>query len=166
VKGRQKNRNHNKEINNMTDKERSVKDIRQDIATEGENLSRVVTKIDERIKENLNWHTYMQNSPYWMLGAAVGCGFLAARLFKPQMTPTQRVIESLAREIPRSLGSLLGKTAGPGVIKLALLGVATKIVADRLMIPTNPVETAAEEDTDPLKPFSVSPPSQKEEEKQ
>lgn len=117
----------------MTDKERSVKQIRQDITKEGENLFQIVSQIDDRIKENLNWRTYMRDSPFWMLGAATGLGFVASRLLQPRTTPTQRMIDSIAREIPRSLGTLITRTAGPGVLKMTLLGVATKIAADRLM---------------------------------
>lgn len=151
----------------MTDKERSVKDIRQDIAKEGENLSRIAAQIDDRIKENLNWRTYMKNSPYWMLGAAAGLGFVASRLLQPRTTPTQRVIDSIAREIPHSLGNLITRTAGPGVIKMTLLGVATKIAADRLMNAATHTKIAAGGDISAKGNRScVFPPDQQAEEKQ
>jgi hypothetical protein len=114
----------------MGEKERSTEDIREDLAREEENLSRTAQKIGDRIKEKLDWGGYVKDSPYLALGIAAGVGFFAARVLQPRKTPLQRIIGSLAEEIRGSLGNLHAGTASPGLAKLALLGIGSKLAAD------------------------------------
>ena len=106
--------------------ERSSEEIRQDIAKGEENLSQTVEQIGERIKEKLDWRGYVKDSPYWALGAAAGLGYLASRMLITRTTPMERVMDSVADEVRDSLGGLLARAAGPGLIKVTLLGFATK----------------------------------------
>ena len=108
------------------DVERSTEDIRRDIAKGEENISQTVDKIDERIQEKLDWRGYVKDSPYWALGAAAGLGYLASRMFITRTTPMERIMDSVADEVRDSLGGLLARAAGPGLIKVTLLGFATK----------------------------------------
>ena len=118
-------------LNNKTeaDVERSSEDIRQDIAKGEENISQTVDKIDERIQEKLDWRGYVKDSPYWALGAAAGLGYLASRIFITRTTPMERIMGSIAEEVRDSLGGLLARAAGPGLVKVTLLGIATKAAA-------------------------------------
>jgi len=111
------------------DVERSSEDIRQDIAKGEESISQTVDKIDERIQEKLEWRGYVKDSPYWALGAAAGLGYLASRMFITRTTPMERIMGSIAEEVRDSLGSLLARASGPGLIKVTLLGIATKAAA-------------------------------------
>ena len=111
------------------DVERSTEDIRQDIAKGEENISQTVEQIDERIQEKLDWREYVKDSPYWALGAAAGLGYLASRMFITRTTPMERIMGSIAEEVRDSLGGLLAGAAGPGLIKVTLLGIATKAAA-------------------------------------
>lgn len=111
------------------DVERSSEDIRQDIANGEKSISQTVDKIDERIQEKLNWRGYVKDSPYWALGAAAGLGYLASRMFIPRTTPMERIMDSIADEVRDSLGGLLARAAGPGLVKVTLLGIATKAAA-------------------------------------
>ncbi len=111
------------------DAERSSEDIRQDIARGEENISQTLDQIDERIKEKLDWREYVKDSPYWALGAAAGLGYLASRMFRTRTTPMERIMGSIAEEARHSIGNLLAGVAGPGLIKVALLGIATKAAA-------------------------------------
>ena len=111
------------------DVERSTEDIRQDIAKGEENISQTVEQIDERIQEKLDWRGYVKDSPYWALGAAAGLGYLASRMFITRTTPMERIMGSIAEEVRDSLGGLLAGAAGPGLIKVTLLGIATKAAA-------------------------------------
>jgi hypothetical protein len=111
------------------DVERSTEDIRQDIAKGEHDISRTLDQIDERIREKLDWREYVKDSPYWALGAAAGLGYLASRVFIPRTTPMEQIIGPIAREIRHSLGNLIAGAAGPGLIKVALLGIATKAAA-------------------------------------
>ena len=111
------------------DVERSTEDIRQDIAREGENISQAVDQIDERIQEKLDWRGYVKDSPYLALGAAAGLGYLASRMLITRTTPMERIMGSIAEEVRGTLGGLLAGAAGPGLIKVALLGIVTKAAA-------------------------------------
>ena len=111
------------------DIERSTEDIRQDIAKEKENISQTVEQIGERINEKLDWREYVKGSPYWALGAAAGLGYLASRMFIRRATPMERIMRPIAEEVRASLGGLLAGAAGSGLIKVTLMGIATKAAA-------------------------------------
>jgi len=113
----------------QADVERSAEDIRQDIAKEKENISQTVEQIGERINEKLDWRGYVKDSPYWALGAAAGLGYLAARMFLTRTTPMERIMRPIAEEVRDSLGGLLAGAAGSGLIKMTLMGIATKAAA-------------------------------------
>ena len=114
----------------MDERERSTEDIREDLAREEENLSRTAQKIGDRIKEKLDWGGYVKDSPYLALGIAAGVGYFAARALQPRRSPMERIIGSLAEEVRSSLGGLHVAAAPPGVVKMALLGIGTKLAAD------------------------------------
>jgi ElaB/YqjD/DUF883 family membrane-anchored ribosome-binding protein len=109
--------------------ERSTEDIRQDIAKGEENISQTVEQIGEHIKEKLDWRGYVKDAPYWALGAAAGLGYLASGMFLRRTTPMERIMGSIAEEVRDSLGGLRTGAAGPGLIKVTLLGIATKAAA-------------------------------------
>jgi hypothetical protein len=111
------------------DVERSTEHIRRDIAKGEDNISQTVGKIDERINEKLDWRGYVKDSPYWALGAAVGLGYLASRMAITRTTPMERIMDSIAEEVRDSLGGLLARAAGPSLVKVTLLGIATKAAA-------------------------------------
>ena len=111
------------------DVERSTEDIRQDIAKGKENISQTVEQIGDRINEKLDWRGYVKDSPYWALGAAAGLGYLASRIFMKRTTPVERIMGSIAEEVRGSVGGLLAGAAGSGLIKVTLIGIATKAAA-------------------------------------
>jgi len=118
---------------------RSTAYIRQDIAKEGENISQTVEQIGERIKEKLDWRGYVKDYPYWALGATAGLGYLASAMFLKRTTPMERIMESIAEEVHDSLGGLRAGAAGPGLIKLTLLGIATKAITSLIKNATSTV---------------------------
>jgi len=93
--------------------------------TERENISQTV----EQIKEKLDWRGYVKDSPYWALGAAAGLGYLASRMFIRRTTPMERIMRPIAEEVRDSLGGMLAGAAGSGLIKVTLMGIATKAAA-------------------------------------
>ncbi len=109
--------------------ERSSGDIRQDIANGRESISQKVDQIGERIKESLDWREYVKDSPYWAMGAAAGLGYLASRMLTPRTTPMERIMNSIAGELHDALGGLTSGAAGTGLVKVTLLGIATKAAA-------------------------------------
>ena len=111
------------------DVERSSEDIRQDIAKEKENISQKVDQIGERIKEKLDWREYVKDSPYLAIGVAAGLGYIGSRVLITRTTPMERIMDSIAGEVRGSLGGLIPGAAGPGLIKMTLLGIATKAAA-------------------------------------
>ncbi|SJZ90553.1 hypothetical protein, partial [Desulfococcus multivorans] len=92
-------------------------------------ISQKVDQIGERIKESLDWREYVKGSPYWAMGAAAGLGYLASRVLKRRTTPMERIMGAIAGEVQNSLGGLVAGAAGPGLIKVTLLGIATKAAA-------------------------------------
>ena len=121
------------------DVERSTEDIRQDIAKGKENISQTVEHIEERIKEKLDWRGYVKDYPYLALGAAAGLGCLASEMFRKRTTPLERFLGSIAEEVHDSLGGLRAGAAGPGLIKLTLLGIATKAITSLIKNVTSTV---------------------------
>lgn len=110
--------------------ERSSQDIRDDIANEKENVSRTVDEISDRIKEITDWRKYVKASPYWAIGAAAGLGYLASRVFITHTNPMERIVKDLAEGVHDSHDSLNARVSGRGLIKMALLTMATKAAAD------------------------------------
>ncbi|MBI4965324.1 MAG: hypothetical protein HY913_18755 [Desulfomonile tiedjei] len=108
------------------DAERSSDDIRKDIVKGEESISQAVEQISIRIKEKLDWREYVKDSPYLALGAAAGLGYLASAIFKKRSTPMERFMGSMDAQVRHSLGGLLAGAAGPGLIKVTLIGIATK----------------------------------------
>jgi hypothetical protein len=113
----------------MDERGRSTEDIRQDIAREEENLSRTAQQIGERINEKLDVSGYVKDSPYWALGIAVGIGFVASRVLRTRTTPMERIMNTFAEEVRNSLGGLHGGAARPGLVRVTLLGIGTKLAA-------------------------------------
>ncbi len=112
------------------DVERSSEDIRRNIAKEKENISQKVDQISERIKEKLDWREYVKESPYLAIGVAAGLGYIGSMVLIPRTTPMERIMDSIAGEVRGSLGGLIPGAAGPpGLIKMSLLGVTTKVAA-------------------------------------
>jgi hypothetical protein len=116
-------------VTNEARVDRSTEDIRQDIARGGENISQTVEQIGERIKEKMDWRGYVRNSPYWAIGAAAGFGYLASGMFKKRTTPMERMMGSIDKKVRASLVGMLVGAASPGLIKVTLLGIATKAAA-------------------------------------
>jgi ElaB/YqjD/DUF883 family membrane-anchored ribosome-binding protein len=111
------------------DAERTSEDIRQDIAKGEENISQTVAQIGELIEDKLDWREYVKDSPYLAIGAAAGLGYLASRIFIARATPMERIMGTIAREVRGSLGGVLAGAAGPGLIRVTLLSIATKAAA-------------------------------------
>lgn len=108
------------------DVERSSEHIRQNIAKGKENISQKVDQISDRIKEKLDWREYVKDSPYLAIGVATGLGYIGSRVLIKRTSPVERIMNSIAGDVRGSFG---GPTAGPGLIKLTLLGIATRTAA-------------------------------------
>jgi len=135
--------------------ERSTSKIREDIAKGEESISQTVEQISERFQEKLEWRGYVKNSPYWAMGVAVGLGYLASGMFQKRMTPTERLMGSISKEARSALGGLITGVAAPSLIKMTLLGMATKAATGWLKNAT----ALSDDDTEPqpLKGKSTSP---------
>lgn len=108
------------------DAERSSAAIRQDIAKGNAHLSQTVGQIGERIKEKLDWREYVNDSPYWAIGTAVGLGYLVSGMFIKRTTPMERIMDSVADEVRDALSGKIVGAAGSGLIRLTLQGIAVK----------------------------------------
>jgi len=119
---------------------RSTEQIRQDIAKEEETISQIVGQIGERIEEKLDWRRYVKESPYWALGVAAGLGYLASTVFIPRKTPMERIMGSI-EALRNSFGGRL--PGAPGLVKMTLLGIATKAAAGWVKNATSPAAASA-----------------------
>ncbi len=107
---------------------RSSKEIKQDLAATGENFSRTVEQLGEHIEEKLDWRGYMRKSPFWAVGAAAGLGLLAAGMVRRRTTPMERLMATFNSSVRSGLAGI----AGPGLIKITLLGIAARTAANWL----------------------------------
>jgi ElaB/YqjD/DUF883 family membrane-anchored ribosome-binding protein len=111
----------------VTNGERSSEEIRRNIAKEKENISQTVGQIGERIKEKMDWREYVNESPYLALGVAAGIGYLASSVFTTRATPLEQIMRPIVEEACESLGGLRSGSTSPGLVKLALVGIVTKV---------------------------------------
>ena len=109
-----------------TDGHRNTDAIRQDIAQAEQEMSQTVEELGDRIKEKLEWQEYVKEKPYIALGVAAGLGFLASAMFSKRRTPMERILDSLTDEVRDVAGGMVARTAGPGLVKVTLLGIASK----------------------------------------
>jgi ElaB/YqjD/DUF883 family membrane-anchored ribosome-binding protein len=120
--------------------DRSIEEIRQDIAARRESIAGTVDKLSDRFQKQLDWREYIAKSPFVAIGVAAGVGFLLAGIFKPRPTPGERMISALSDSIediadrfrnqldesPFSKGrSSIGQT-----VKAAATAMVTKAVTD------------------------------------
>jgi hypothetical protein len=125
--------------------ERSTKDIRRDIAKEIGNITQTIEQIGGRINKKLDWREYLNDYPYWALGAAAGLGYLASGLFLSDTCPRRRTLASDTDEDHNLLDSLFAGTAGSGLIKATLLGVATKAAVSWMTKASSTIEEKSRE---------------------
>ena len=108
------------------DGHRNTAAIRQDIAQAEQEMSQTVEQIGDRIKEKLEWQEYVKEKPYVAMGLAAGLGVLASAMFAKKRTPMDRILDSVADEVRHAAGGMVARTAGPGLVKVTLLGIASK----------------------------------------
>jgi len=80
-------------------------------------------------KRNWDWRAYVEgllHTGRW--GFAAGLGYFASKVFIPRTTPIERIVGSIEK-VRDSLGGLLAGAVRPGLIKVTLLGIATKAAA-------------------------------------
>ena len=114
-------------------RERSVDEIRQDIAARRETITETVDKLSEQVQRKLDWREYVANHPFAALGIAAGTGILVAGLFKQRSTPAERImyalsdsVEDLTDRLRNQLDFLPAKRPSTGS---ALMIAATSIIA-------------------------------------
>jgi hypothetical protein len=125
----------------MADKERTTEEIMQDIAREEKLLSQTAEQIGERLKEKLDWRAYVNDAPYWALGVAAGLGYLASKRLKARRSPLEQFVNSLTEEVRDARHGLNAATARSGLLRVALVTIATKAAADWIKHATLPSET-------------------------
>lgn len=119
-------------------KERTSKEIKQDLAAKGEQFSRTVEQLGERIEEKMDWRSQVKKTPFWAVTAATGLGFLAAGLVRRRTTPMDRLFNTLNSSVR---GGSSG-SRGHGLARMTLVGIAARTATHFLVsapsIPTEP----------------------------
>lgn len=117
--------NHNK--TGIMNGNRSSDEIRRDIEREKDNFSHTVEQIGERIKEKMDWREYVNNYPFLSLGAATGIGYLSSSVFRKRTSSIEQIMRPIAKEARKSLGGLRPESNSPGLARLILVGIVTKV---------------------------------------
>jgi len=76
----------------------------------------------------LDWRGYVKDSPYWALGRRRAWVSWLKAVHQTNL-PVERIIGFIAEEVRGSVGGLLAGAAGTGLIKVTLIGIATKVAA-------------------------------------
>lgn len=122
------------------EEDRSAEKIRQDIAAKRESITETVERIGDTVNRTLDWRTYAADYPLIAIGAAAGVGFLLARIFTPNPTPTprERIMEAIAdsvEDLKDQFGGYLDvipqkQTPVKNKLKTAALGLVTQAATD------------------------------------
>jgi ElaB/YqjD/DUF883 family membrane-anchored ribosome-binding protein len=125
-----------------SDAERSAEEIRHDIAARRESITDTVDRLSDRFQQTLDWKAYVSDHPMAALGVAAGLGFLAARIFKPRPSASNRIkdalaygIEDLADRFRHQLKNVAPYRSASGLggtVKAAVAGLITKAATDYL----------------------------------
>ena len=81
------------------DRQRSIQEIRGDIAREKEDITQTVGEISKRLKGKMDWRLYLDQYPYLTVGAVMGLGFLASQLLIKRRSPFEEIVETLTGTI-------------------------------------------------------------------
>ena len=117
-------------------RERSVDEIRHDIAARRENITETVDRLSEQVQRKLDWREYVADHPFVALGLAAGAGVVVAGIFKQRTTPAERImcalsdsVEEITGRVRNQLDLLPGKRPGAGN---AVMVAATTMIAKTL----------------------------------
>jgi len=117
--------------------ERSAEAIRHDIAARRESISETVDRLGERIQGSLDWRQHVGNHPIAAVAIAAATGVLLSRLFRPQPSPTERIMDAVAEVVEDVTGQARNKIAGVigsgirrGFVKTSIGALAAQVVAN------------------------------------
>ena len=121
-------------------RERSVGEIRQDIAARRENITETVDKLSEQVQRKLDWREYVADHPFAALGLAAGAGMVVAGIFTKRATPAERImcalsdsVEDLTGRVRNQLDFLPEKSSGArGTVMVAAATIIGKALTDYL----------------------------------
>lgn len=121
-------------------KERSVDEIRQDIAARRETITETVDKLSEQVQRKLDWREYVADHPFAALGLAAGTGVVLAGLFKPRSSPAERIMCALSDSVEDITGRVRDqldflpekRPKTKGALMVAATSIITKALADYL----------------------------------
>lgn len=142
-------------------RERSVGEIRQDIAARRETITETVDKLSEQVQRRLNWREYVADHPVVALGIAAGTGMLVAGIFRQRSTPAERImcalsdsVEDLTGRLRNQFDLLPGKRpSARGALMVAATSMIANAIADhwgnRLSQTGNPYPDATRPDAVP-----------------
>jgi ElaB/YqjD/DUF883 family membrane-anchored ribosome-binding protein len=108
----------NMQSSRRTEGQRSAEEIRKDIDEKKEVISDAVNRLGQRIHEKVDWREQVRSHPFLTLGAAAGAGFLVSGMFRRRASPLEQVADAIH--------DLSARNSGQGLIKMTLLGLATK----------------------------------------
>jgi hypothetical protein len=104
------------------ERQRSAEDIRRDIQAERDTIEQAVGSLSGRIRNALDWRTYVRQAPFASLVAAAALGALAAAMLTRRKTPVDRIVEAAARSSKR--------IDNQGLLGLGMSALVTKLLSE------------------------------------
>jgi ElaB/YqjD/DUF883 family membrane-anchored ribosome-binding protein len=78
--------------------DRSIEEIRSNIEQTRNEITNTVDKLGERLKETVDWRSYVTEHPFVAVGGAALIGFyLTRKLLTPKRSPSDELLQSLIR---------------------------------------------------------------------
>jgi hypothetical protein len=78
--------------------DRSIEEIRQNIEQKRSEITDTVDQLGEKLKESVDWRSYVSDYPFVAVGGAALIGFyLTRKLLKPRRSTMEELVESLIR---------------------------------------------------------------------
>jgi ElaB/YqjD/DUF883 family membrane-anchored ribosome-binding protein len=75
-----------------------IDEIRQNIEQTRNEITDTVDQLGEKLKETVDWKSYVSDHPFVAVGGAALVGFFLTRmLIKPRRSPTEELLENLIR---------------------------------------------------------------------
>jgi ElaB/YqjD/DUF883 family membrane-anchored ribosome-binding protein len=105
---------------------RSAEQLRQTIAAEKELISETVEQMTEKIRDTMDWRSYVRQHPYLALGVAAGIGYVLSGLFRRRATPAEQIAQTINRLRDRN------DNQSESATKMLLVSLATKAATDWL----------------------------------
>jgi len=83
--------------------DRSIDEIRKDIARTRQNISGTVDTLGAKLQEQLDWREYIRRKPFVAVGVGVGAGLVISRMLIPKPKPPAKLSDFIASTLAKTV---------------------------------------------------------------